>query len=798
MCDTCYTSVGCNLIPHTLDWGINNLICFGACNSVAIYDPMFPDDAGSIRQTRTGHLGRVNCVRWIKIHGDVSDEMELISTSSDKTAVLWEFKDSLLTPKCKLEGHESIVTVADGMITRIDERKNTLLATASSDNTLKIWTYTDEGVKCCQTIKLKSDFALDVKIWCHPVNLVPMLLYGGSDTKLHILAMSNNEFTPVLTLVGHEDWIRAIAIIPENNENLLIASSAQDCLIKLWRLSWGSKDIEKDDINLKVNTYNIITLNGEIDVYDVCLEANLMGHDNWIYGLHWDRSLNSGDSPRLLSASMDKTMIVWELDHNLGIWIEKVRVGEVGGNTLGFYGCRFSPNGNMILAHGFQGALHLWNFNKDLDTWKPRCTVGGHFKAVVDLDWDPLGEFIVSASLDQTTRLHFPWSKDRSQSSWHEMARPQVHGYDMASIAMINRHTFASGADEKLVRVFETPKNFLNNFTNLTGKEFLPHDVINNALPEGASIPSLGLSNRAIYDKSSKCDMDAKHPKDVYQDAYFVSTSFSCPPTEETLLQNTLWPEVHKLYGHGNEIYSVAASRDGTLLATASKAAKAEHAYIILWDTQTWKEITRLCGPSLTVVQMEFSPCNTMLLSVSRDRTWHIFKLNRTEQGLDAIKVAYTDKKTCVHTRIIWTCAWCPDGSRFATGARDNKVIVWKIDQPENTNEPISWNVEHNIDFEDAVTAVAFSPITLSGNRFIMAVGLESGTIYLKIVDSNKQCLTISTLSYLYYHHLAIRRLRFRPVPGIVGTEDKDSNKIQLASCGEDNAIRIFNITCSL
>jgi len=38
----------------------------------------------------------------------------------------------------------------------------------------------------------------------------------------------------------------------------------------------------------------------------------------------------------------------------------QVRVGEVGGNTLGLYGAIFSPLGNQILSHGYQGAFHLW------------------------------------------------------------------------------------------------------------------------------------------------------------------------------------------------------------------------------------------------------------------------------------------------------------------------------------------------------------------------------------------------------------------------------------------------------
>lgn len=43
------------------------------------------------------------------------------------------------------------------------------------------------------------------------------------------------------------------------------------------------------------------------------------------------------------------------------------------------------------------------------------------------------------------------------------------------------------------------------------------------------------------------------------------------PPLEEQLAHNTLWAEVQKLYGHGNEVWCMAADRWGTMLATACK-----------------------------------------------------------------------------------------------------------------------------------------------------------------------------------------------------------------------------------
>ena len=43
-------------------------------------------------------------------------------------------------------------------------------------------------------------------------------------------------------------------------------------------------------------------------------------------------------------------------------------------------------------------------------------------------------------------------------------------------------------------------------------------------------------------------------------------------PLEEHLAHNTLWPEVLKLYGHGNDLFCAAADPRGELVASACKA----------------------------------------------------------------------------------------------------------------------------------------------------------------------------------------------------------------------------------
>ena len=98
----------------------------------------------------------------------------------------------------------------------------------------------------------------------------------------------------------------------------------------------------------------------------------------------------------------------------------------------------------------------------------PGIINGGHFDLVTDICWDPEQQYLLSVSKDQTTRFHSYWKHQDGSVSWHELGRPQIHGYDLTCVALIDRFKFVSGADEKLLRIFEAPKVFLQNFYKLS------------------------------------------------------------------------------------------------------------------------------------------------------------------------------------------------------------------------------------------------------------------------------------------------------------------------------------------
>jgi elongator complex protein 2 len=63
-------------------------------------------------------------------------------------------------------------------------------------------------------------------------------------------------------------------------------------------------------------------------------------------------------------------MMLWRPDANTGVWMNEIRVGDIGGLSYGFYGCaaytKTTQDGSsrlvekLILSHGYKGAIHLW------------------------------------------------------------------------------------------------------------------------------------------------------------------------------------------------------------------------------------------------------------------------------------------------------------------------------------------------------------------------------------------------------------------------------------------------------
>lgn len=103
----------------------------------------------------------------------------------------------------------------------------------------------------------------------------------------------------------------------------------------------------------------------------------------------------------------------------------------------------------------------------------------------------------------QTTRLYACWERAGvSSPSWHEIARPQVHGHDLNCLAVVKgpgNQRYVSGADEKVARVFEAPGAFLDSLYAFTGTADADGFKREDVQIVGANMSALGLSQKPIY-----------------------------------------------------------------------------------------------------------------------------------------------------------------------------------------------------------------------------------------------------------------------------------------------------------
>lgn len=595
---TVYTAAACNQTPESLDWGRHNLIVYAATNAAVIYDPR----QGRVLRTIVQHSARVNTVKWAtnEVTSSGSEGAVTFVTGSDDHRCIVHhipdvFDDSSPLRATALVGHTGGVQCIDTVSVGSEQL---LIATAASDDKLKLWRRVAGNAvadfECFQTIEFKLELCLAVRL-CElpPANGALLAVGAGDKVQLYAMPTNGGQFERLQTLCGHEDWVRGLDFVRSGND-LLLASSSQDTFIRLWKSS-SVAEAEKSP--------------------HFVLESVLSGHDGWVYSVQWSLDEQT-QKLALLSSSMDKTMILWrpaDAEHDGdGIWSEALRVGDIGGHFLGFFGARMAPTRRSLLGHGYHGSFHLWQLddddkqsNADVDVpsgWRPAVmAAGGHFGEVRDMSWDPSGSYVLSVSADQTTRVHASMGEP---AQWHELARPQVHGYDMQTIAVLGRYRFASGAEEKIVRTFQAPSAFVHALRAVDGVSAkdaaadLEGDVVLNcewhlevewigiwdkysfdicaAKSTGATLPSLGLSNQPTIETTT----DAHSVVELHNDGLGASRQ---PPTEETLMQNTLWPETQKLYGHGYEVYALCANSDGSLLASACKATSVAHAAIILW-----------------------------------------------------------------------------------------------------------------------------------------------------------------------------------------------------------------------
>ncbi|KIW71115.1 hypothetical protein PV04_03320 [Phialophora macrospora] len=765
-----YYSAGGNRHSGAADWSAKSgLLAFGADQNVAVWSPL-SDSACGISALLSGHGAKVTAVKFLTCSSATGSDQLLVTGDADGGIAVWTQDGSTqqVRWKClnRVKAHDGTVNTVSCLV------GSNIFVTGGADATVKVWrVQVEEGkIEALATLRLRPRFiplSLAVGAFLSDTSQGnAFLVVGGTRNVIQVYSLESLASEPQIklcaTLTGHEAWVRSLALTRTGRSDggYLLASASQDKYVRIWRLHSGghqSRVITPTETNAPSTlAAKVQTVTAGSHAYRITFEALLLGHDDWIYSASWSPGTSSGD-PQLLTASADGSLSIWEPDPISGIWLSISRLGEISsqkgattatGSAGGFWTALWSPDGKAVTSLGRTGSWRLWQYDAGSQFWTQRHGISGHVSAVTGLCWSPDGSYLLTASADQTTRLHAQWKRGPKRS-WHEFSRPQIHGYDLNCIASTSPWQFCSGADEKLLRVFNQPRDVAGMLNRLCGIA-LPAQVAARAeeagvasmsisMPERAAIPVLGLSNKAM-DETEVMDGNDLAPTGTGAGSGSGGdlgppslVTISEPPTEDLLSRHTLWPEHEKLYGHGSEISEAAAAAasssqslcGGTVLATACKASSADQAVIRLYNTTSWNEIKPpLFAHSLTVTRLAFFKGQDepdYLLSVGRDRQWAVFKRGgetepdrevevTTEKEADRRKTTSTTASTRswagvannpkAHSRMILDAAWLPGTEghpSFVTAGRDKTMKIWTMKRSPSPNQKMTTNTNTTI-----------------------------------------------------------------------------------------------------
>ena len=401
-------------------------------------------------------------------------------------------------------------------------------------------------------------------------------------------------------------------------------------------------------------------------------------------------------SPRgdqLATGNWNQTIKIWDLAS--GQLVRSLKTG-------GVIAMAFSPDGQTLATSHWGPEVQLW----DVTTGQQIGSLTNNQHKVWSLAFSPDGRFLATGGADQMVRL------------WDVATRQQTeqlkgHGSEVMSVAFsADGQTLASGSKDKTAMLWSVhPNRAVTTVSNVISRPIFS--------PDGRLVAAgIGQNKVAAWDVATL------QVKAVFADAYdavafssdgsalvtrgtnyFLRTfdvatqavreTISRGPVEETDSYVALSPDGQILaagladgtltfsdaktgvvmatipHAYAGNIFQLAFSPNGKLLATAGRQAEAEWggSAAKIWDTATHKMVKAPAGHTGLVLAVAFSPDGKTLATCGADNTIRLWDTATWKE----IPPSLGQKEY-----VTWL-AFSPNGRSLASASADRTMKLWNV-----------------------------------------------------------------------------------------------------------------------
>jgi len=245
---------------------------------------------------------------------------------------------------------------------------------------------------------------------------IPMMVFNPNNKQLISCSFDKNVLIWDLTNLkklpkvgrGHTSLINDISMAPNGN---FYATASSDHTIRIWSATddytTAGKNISSQVIKMNETPVKSIDISCDsrlivtgaddktvklISINDKKLQANLLGHSNWVKTVRFSR-----DSLLVASGSDDKTLKLWDT------FKKKLVYDFKNGEHKGAVNCvRFHPDNSCLATACFDGKIRIFDVRSKqlVQNYKE------HDRPATCVSFHPSGNFLASTAYDNTIKIY--------------------------------------------------------------------------------------------------------------------------------------------------------------------------------------------------------------------------------------------------------------------------------------------------------------------------------------------------------------------------------------------------------